>query len=87
MTPPRAWLPERGGRRRDKQRLGLGALLPPSVLAVLLAVSLVPALLLSLDKKRLQNPEGSPEATCPKLSPQERQESGTGSDHRGACPA
>ena len=71
LTPPRAWLPERGGWRRDEQRLELGALLPLSVLAILLAVSLVPILLLSLDKKRLQNPEGSPEATCPKLSPQD----------------
>ena len=76
VTRPWARLPELGGRRRGEQRLGLGALLPLSVLAILLAASLIHVLLLSLDKKRLQNPEGSPEATCLKLSPQDGRRAG-----------
>lgn len=54
VAPSRAWLPKGRGCRRGKQGLGLGPLLPLSVLAGLLAVSLFPIFFLSL-KKRGQN--------------------------------
>lgn len=54
VAPSGAWLPQGRGCRRSKQGLGLGPLLPLSVLAALLAVSLFPIFFLSL-KKRGQN--------------------------------
>lgn len=51
VAPSWAWLPKGSGCRRGKQGLGLGSLLPLSVLAALLAVSLFPIFLLSLEKR------------------------------------